>query len=192
MAEIITKELLLRAMVDSGIDMVIRVKNLPKHLLYTKAPKMVTRYDRDGYTDGTLVSDPSGEQVDALHEGLSPDQTIKDCVVFNCGLESGKTRLTTIERFISGTLPRDVVVPTKVPYPVDPTDMRSAGRSMEDIPLVELPALITDSRVASLEVSPAAETAPPKRTLTLSEEQKAKKREILAKARAAKAAKKIS
>jgi hypothetical protein len=178
-------EVFIKAMVDSGIDQVLIVKNLPKHLIYTWAPAQVIRYDRDGYTDGTKMSDPSGKMVEVLKEGLSLSQTKDGAVVFNCGLESGKLALAAITRYIESTLPRDVAVPKMIPYPVDPTDTRSAPKEREDIPVADLPKA---SKEAVSQVSPAAETAP--ESPSLISDTSAKRREALAKARAAKAAKK--
>jgi hypothetical protein len=178
-------EVFIKAMVDSGIDQVLIVKNLPKHLIYTWAPAQIPRYDRDGYTDGTMMSDPSGKMIEVLKEGLSYSQTKDRSIVFNCGLESGKLALAAITRYIETSLPRDVVVPKMVPYPIDPSDTRSAARNREDIPVVELPK---DSKEEVSQVSPATKVAP--ESPSLISDTSAKRREALAKARAAKAAKK--
>lgn len=178
------KEVFIKEQHESGIDQVIVVKNLPKHLLYHKVPKMVQRYDRDGYTDGTIIPDPSGEKVDGLLDGLEVSQSGDGSIVFPMNREVVRKALKAIDAYIAGTLPRDVVIPTRVPYPLDPTDSRSMPRSMSLIPVIELP----DSKAESSEVSPEAkvspsEPAPIKKKRNLTEQQRTAAKERLARAR---------
>lgn len=182
MSELIP-EVFIKEQHESGIDRVFFVKNLPKHLIYRKVAKMVQRYDRDGYTDGTLMPDPSGEKVDGLLEGLEHSQTDDGSVVFSQS-ESGKNALKAIDAYINGTLPRDVIVPGRVDYPLDPSNSRSMPKSRSLIPVIELPV----SKAASSQVSPETnvspvEPAPTKKKRQLTEQQRNAARERLARAR---------
>lgn len=179
-------EVLIKAVTDAGIDMVYIVRNLPKRLLYREVPKMVQRLDRDGYSDGTLTVDPSGEKVEDLLEGLEPSQTDDGSILFYLGREPGKFALEAIDQYIAGTLPRDVAIPKRVPYPMTPGDSRSNPKPKSMIPAIDLPK---DIRVVAAEISLAGNAASPKPTRTLSPEQRAAKSEILKKAREMKAAK---
>jgi len=204
------EEVFIKEVADTGIDMVMIVRNLPKKLIYREVPVEVTQYDRDGFTDGTQMHDPSGKVKEDLLEGLEHSQTYDKSILFRVSLEPGKLALEAIDRYISGTLPRDVVVPGRVPYPMVPGDPRSMPKPKELIPAIDLPVSekpktgLTDAEIIAKYragqtdiatggvVSPIAGqpavSATPRRTL--SPEQKAKKAEILTKARAAKAAKK--
>jgi hypothetical protein len=178
MAEETLSEVFIKEMHESGIDKVYYVQNLPKRFIYEKVPKMIQRYDRDGYTDGTLTVDPSGERVDALLDGLEISGNGDGSVVFLVGRESGKRALLAIDTYVAGTLPRDVVIPKRVSYPMDPTDQRSSPKPKSLIPVVELPV----SRVVEA-VSPEAKASPLKATRTLTEAQRQAARERLARAR---------
>lgn len=206
---------LIKAITNTGLDMVFVVRNLPKRLIYTEVPSTDTIYDRDGYTDGTQRVNPSKPLKEVLLEGLSHSQTHDKAILFETGREPGKLALEAIDQYISGTLPRDVVIPKRVPYALAPGDPRSNPKPLDMIPIVDLPmsedvkpVLSSADVIAKLQaenetlragvaVSPAAEAtdAPvvsvkPVRTLT--PEQKARKVASLAKARAAKAAKKAA
>lgn len=173
------KEVLLKELHESGIDQVFFVQNLPKRLIYRKVPKMVQRYDRDGYSDGTMVVDREGGMVEALLDGLEFSQNGDDSILFPMGRESAKNALKAIDAYIAGTLPRDVVIPKRVAYPQDPTDSRSAPKSRIAIPVVELPVL----RVTPSQVSPEVKPSPKRTTRTFTEAQKQAARERLIQAR---------
>lgn len=182
-------EVFIKEQHDSGIDQVIIVRNLPKHLIYRKVHKMVQRYDRDGYTDGTLVPDLKGEMVDDLLEGLEHSQTDDGAIVFT-HQETAKMALRAIDAYINGTLPRDVVVPKRVAYPVDPTNSRSMPKPKSMVPVIELPV----SKAEAPQVSPEAQaspasSAPIKVRKQLTEQQKIAARERMARAREVRAAK---
>lgn len=180
-------EVFVKAVTETGIDMVFIVRNLPKKLIYREVPKMVQRVDRDGYSDGAQVPDPSGEKMEDLLDGLEHSQN-DEAILFYVTREPGKFALQAIDRYIAGTLPRDVAIPLRVPYPMQPGDPRSMPKPKHLIPAIDLPKQI--DRAESLEISPATQVASSKPVRTLSPEQKAKKAEILKKARAVKAAKK--
>lgn len=175
------QEVFIKEQHESGIDQVFVVKNLPKHLIYGKVAKMVQRYDRDGYTDGTLIVDPSGEKVDGLLEGLEFSQTGDGSILFNMGRETGRKAMQAVDAYIAGTLPRDIVVPKRVAYPMDPSDSRSMPKPMSLIPVVELPA-----SKAVPQVSPEAQASPeaaPIKKRQLTEQQRDAARERMARAR---------
>lgn len=177
------KEVFIKELHESGIDQVFVVKNLPKHLIYRRVPKLVQRIDRDGYTDGTLVPDPSGEMVDGLLDGLEFSQNGDGSIVFPMNRETAKTALKAIDAHIVGTLPRDAVIPTRVDYPLDRTNSRSYAKPMSLIPVVELPI----KEAVPSQVSPEAKASPvepaPTKKRKLTEEQRQAARERLARAR---------
>lgn len=177
-------EVFIKELHESGVDQVYYVQNLPKKFIYHKVPKMVTRYDRDGYTDGTQVVDPSGELVDGLLDGLEFSQNGDNSIVFPMMRETARHALAAIDAYIAGTLPRDVVIPRRVDYPLDKTNSRSYPKTRNLIPTVVLPV----SREVLAEVSPVANAAPSKPSRTLTKEQKEAARERMARARAVKAA----
>jgi hypothetical protein len=185
MAEEVLDEVLVKELHESGIDQVFVIKNLPKRLVYHKVPLMVQRYDRDGYTDGTMVPDPSGEKIDDLLDGLEYSQNGDESIVFPISRETARNALKAIDAYIAGTLPRDAVIPKRVAYPIDPTDSRSAPKPIKDLPVVELPVI----QVAPVEVSPVAKAAPSRPTRNLTQQQRDAARERLAKARAVRLAK---
>lgn len=178
--EELLQEVFIKEQHESGIDRVFYVQNLPKKFIYHKVPKMVQRYDRDGYTDGTLVVDPKGEKVDGLLDGLEFSLSGDGSIVFQMSFETARNALKAIDAYIAGTLPRDVVVPTRVDYPLDRTNTQSSPKPRALIPTVELPNL----RAATSEVSPVAEPTPQKPARrSWTPEQKQAARERLAKAR---------
>jgi hypothetical protein len=180
-------EVMIKEMTNRGIDMVFIVRNLPKRLIYQEVPKMVQRIDRDGYSDGTLVVDPKGERVEALLDGLEVSRNGDGSIVFNSKRDVCRMAIEAIDQFIAGTLPRDVVVPKRVPYPSQPGDGRSGTIPKHMIPAIDLPKPI--ERVVAEEISPAGNAASPKPSRVLTPEQKAARVEILRKAREAKAQK---
>ncbi len=182
--EELLKEVLIKELHESGIDMVFYVQNLPKKFIYHKVPKMVQKYDRDGYTDGTLVVDPDGELVDGLLDGLEVSLNGDDSIVFPMGRETAKNAMFAIDAFIAGTLPRDVVLPRRVAYPLDPTNALSTPKTRSLIPTVVLPAL----RAETNQVSPEVKASLDKPARTLTAEQKEAARARMARARAVKLA----
>lgn len=176
-------EVFIKEQHESGIDQVMVVRNLPKHLIYRRVPKMVQRYDRDGYTDGTIIPDPKGETVEALLEGLEFSQTDDGSIVFT-HQETAKVALRAIDAYVNGTLPRDIVVPKRVAYPLDPSNSRSMPKPKSMIPVVELPASKAEAPQVSLEgkTSPVS-SAPIKKRKELTEQQKEAARERMARAR---------
>jgi hypothetical protein len=184
-------EVLIKEVTEAGIDRVFFVQNLPKHFIYRKVQPLITRYDRDGYTDGTQIPDLKAEPIDGLLDGLEMSPNRDGAVCFYINREASRLALQAIDAYISGTLPRDIKAPVRVPYPIDPTDFRSPARMREDIPLIELPMDDDDqvSRTAP-QVSPGAKAPLAKPVRVLSEAEKQRRRDALAKARAVKNARK--
>jgi len=180
-------EVFIKEMNEAGTDMVYIVRNLPKALIYQEVAKRIPRVDREGYMDGSLTVDPSGAKVEDLKEGLEHSRNGDGSIVFVTKREPGRDALEQIDRYIAGTLPRDVAIPKRVPYPMQVGDMRSMPKPKHMIPAIDLPKPI--DREVPKEISPAGNAASPKASRVLTPEQKAKQAEILAKARAARAAK---
>lgn len=177
-------EVFIKEVNDLGTDKVIIVRNLPKKLIYQEVRKMVQRVDRDGYSDGTLVPAPNGAMVEVLLEGLELSRNGDGSIVFNTKREPGRIALAAVDKYIQGTLPRDVLVPERVAYPMQEGDLRAMPKPKHMIPAIDLPKPI--DRVVAEEISPAGNAASPKPTRVLSPEQKARRVQILADARAAK------
>ena len=97
-------EVFIKEVANTGVDKVIIIKNLPKRLIYQKVVKMVQRVDRDGYADGTLVPDPSGEMVDGLYDHLEHSQSGDGSILFMMHFETARKALEAIDQYISGTL----------------------------------------------------------------------------------------
>lgn len=185
-------EVLIKVISNLHPDMVMIVRNLPAKLLYQKVPKMVIKRDRDGYVLDAFVPSPDGETEDALKEGLEVSRNGDGAIVFNTRRQAAAQTLAELDAYIQGTLPRDVMVPKRVEYSAQKGNMMAAPIPRFQIPAIDLPkpeAKPELNRVVE-EASPPVKAEPLKRTRVMSEEQKAKRREILAKARAAKAAKK--
>jgi hypothetical protein len=182
--EEILDQVLVREQRQNGIDYVMYIKNLPRHLIYQQVPKMVTRYDRDGYTDGTQAVDPSGEKVWALLPGLSYSPTFEKSIMFDANQEVGRTALKALDTYVNAKFPRDIVLPERVAFPQDITDGRSNPIPLDRIPVLELPALRASDTVSS-----ATEVAPLKKSRNLTDEQRVAMAARLAKARAARKAK---
>ncbi len=178
--EELLNEVFIKELHESGIDQVFYVQNLPKRLIYRQVPKMIQRIDRDGYTDGSLVVDPKGGMEDGLLDGLDHSQSGDGSIVFPMNRETAKNALAAIDKYIAGTLPRDVVIPARVAYPQDPTNSRSLPKGRNNIPTVELPV----SKAALVAVSPEGNTSPSKPARSsMSPEQRKAVGERLAKAR---------
>jgi hypothetical protein len=176
-------EVLIKEVTNAGVDKVFIVKNLPKRLIYHKVAKMVQRYDRDGYSDGMLVPDSSGEMVDGLYDHLEHSLSGDGSILFMMHFETARKALAAIDQHISGTLPRDVIIPKRVPYALDPSDMRSAIKPRHMIPVIELPEFkaVLPSVSPETKVSPVEPAPIKKRHLTDAQREAAKER--LARAR---------
>jgi len=183
-------EVLIKVISNLHPDMVMIVRNLPARLLYQTVPKMVLKKDRDGYALDAFVPSPTGETESKLKEGLEVSRNGDGAVVFNTRRQAAAQTLAEMDTYIQGTLPRDVIVPKRVEYSAQKGNMMAAPIARFQIPAIDLPKPELNRTVA--EASPPAKAAPLKPVRVMSEEQKAKRREILAKARAAKAAKKAA
>ena len=186
-------------------DTVFIVENLPKRLIYHMVPAMATVYDRDGYTDGNQRVDSTAPKVEALLPGLYLDAAGDGSVMFDTRHEEPAKALEAIDAYIAGTLPRDVVIPRRVPYAERPDDKRSNPIPMSGIPIVALPGVLRPDapQVSPQGVSPLPVESgliKPNQGVDIEElkkaaveeykaEQKEKKRAQMAKARAARTTK---
>ena len=181
-------EVLIKEISNLRPDKVMIVRNLPKHFLYKETVKMVSKRDRDGYAIDATVPDPDGTIEETLKEGLELSRNGDGSIVFNLRRQTAAEVLKDIDTYIQGTLPRDIRVPDRVEYSSQRGNMLASPIPAMQIPAIDLPKI---DRVAAEEASPPAKAESLKPTREL-EAAKAQRREILAKARAAKAAKKAS
>ena len=185
--EILLNEVFVKEVNEAGIDRVVVLKNVPRRLFYRWVPKMVQRVDRDGYTDGTMAVDPSGEKVEALLEGMSNSRNGDGSIVVDTKFETGRAALKAIRAYVNAAFPRDVVLPEWTNYPIDPTNSRSMPKPKSMIPVIELPTK-EDIKAESPVVSPEGNTSPQAPAIMrtrkpMSEEAKKAAGERLAKAR---------
>lgn len=160
MIEGYVKEVLIKEMTPQGVDKVFVVRNLPKHLLYREVPVTVTRYDRDGYTDGTQVPDPSGAKKEDLLDGLEIHKH-DGAICFPVKRQHVREALDNIDRYIDRMFPRDVKPAGRIPYAERPGDMRSNPLPRHRIPVVDVP-LPKDAVLepSSSQVSPRSQELP--------------------------------
>jgi hypothetical protein len=184
-------EVMIKVISNLQPDKVIIVRNLPAKFLYEKQPKMVSKRDRDGYVIDALVPSPDGATEKCLKEGLELSRNGDGSIVFNVSRQTAKSILAEIDAYIQGTLPRDIVVPQRVEYSSQRGNMLASPIARFQIPAIDLPKpeVKPELNRAVEEASPPAKAEPLKRTRVLTPEQKAKRCEILAKARAARSAK---
>lgn len=160
------------------------VDNLPKHYLYQKTKKlmpfeeyserMVPAFEVDEH--GKKI--PTGELEDTLQPGVEMSQSGDNAYLFFPEYSEAKNRLQQIDEYIKA----HIVDPEKrkrVPYAAQPGLRNSAPVARHNIPRVVLPAPSPKA------VPPASDAG----TDTDSNEAKQRRAEILANARAAKAAK---
>lgn len=147
MQEVI-REVLIKECGDMLHDRVIIVENLPKKFLYDRTVRMMQRIDRDGWSDGTLLPDPDREMEDTLHPGLEFSQTGDGAIMFWRGNQESAQRLKDIDRYIEGTLPRDVRIPKRVEYA-----QQIGNPSAGPIPLFQIPRVSLPLEQGSVAVS---------------------------------------
>jgi hypothetical protein len=182
-------EVMIKEVSNLRPDRVAIIRNLPRHLIYRETVKMVSKRDRDGYVIDALVPDPEGTIEETLKEGLEFSRNGDGSIVFNTRRQHVADALKAVDAYIQGTLPRDVVVPQRVDYAAQRGNMLASPIPTTQIPAIDLPQI---DRVAAEETSPPAKAVSPKPARELNDAAKAKRCAILAKARAAKAAKKAS
>lgn len=177
-------EVFIKEQSDTKSDRVFIVKNLPKKFIYRQVPKMVCRVDRDGYSDGVMIPDPKGEMVEGFIEGVELSQCGDGAIVFPTKHAHVREALKVIDAYIAGTLPRDVIIPSRVPYALDPTHMMSQPKPKSLIPVIELPIPKAATAPVSPEANPSpVSPAPLKKKRQLTEQQKTAAKERLARAR---------
>lgn len=189
----------------AGVDKVFIVDNLPKSLLYRKALKMIIDYtdpqNRQNLVPEFILHPESGlkqrtgQMIDELLPGIERDPN-DDAYVFFTDYNNSVEALARIDRYISMTVPVSERVPERINYAAQPGNMNSAPLSRNRIPRVVLPELVSPPvLVAAQAVAPRAldeghiPQAPTNRVVKTADEVAQEKRDRMAKARAAKAAK---
>jgi len=182
-------EVFIKEVRENGIDYVSFVRNLPRHFVYEQVPKMIMKVDKEGYTEGHRVPDPAGGFEWQLKLGLEHSLNGDKSIVFQVKYEDGQRALQAIDDYVDRLLPREQIVPDRLPYPMDPKDPRSNPRPLDMIPKITLP-LPGSKREESGVISPTGASAPvslrPSRHF--SAEHKEKLRKNIAKAREARKA----
>lgn len=181
------KEVLIKECGNMLHDKVFVVENLPKKFLYEKTVKMIQRVTENGYRDGTMVADPSGEIVETLYPGIEKSIQGDGGFLFWTTDRESLDRLRDIDRYIERVLPRDVRVPKRVPYAQSVGDPNSPPMPYHMIPRVTLPLILPPS--ASAQPAPSQVSEEP-RGISREDEIKEKRRAALEKARAARKSKK--
>jgi len=179
-------EIMIKEISNLFPDKVIVIRNLPKRLVYEERVKMVSKKDREGYIVDALVPDPKGELVEVLKEGLELSRNGDGSIVFNTRRQVAADALKVIDAYVQGTLPRDVVVPTRVEYSSQRKNMLASPIPRVQVPAIDLPKI---TRAVVDVASPPAKAEPQKPARTLTPDQRARRVEILRKAREARAAK---
>ncbi len=196
------KDVLIKEVTDRGVDEVFIIDNLPKNLLFRRAPKMMIDYtdihNRQNLIKAFEVLDNgskrfTGEMTDELLPGVEKSDNEENCYVFFTELNSAKDALASVDRYVAMTMPVAERVPNRIPYAAQPGNHNSAPVAYNKIPRVVLPTLVSppaieaaqapDDRVLGeghIPQAPADRRIPDPSVAT---------RDRMAKARAAKAAK---
>lgn len=170
---------------DAGGDYVIVINNLPKKFLYRKG--YVPEVIKDERGIGTEYTKPSAIERDELLPKLKEDQTGRGFVLFELRNSEVSQVYAAIMNFVERSLPRGELIPTPVKYSSDPEHPSASPIDDAQIPRVMLPVSSPPSAKAVEAGTPS--TLPPtdkRKTRVLSEEEKERRRENMAKARAAK------
>lgn len=179
-------------------DKVFIVNNLPKHLIYQKALKVII--DRSNpqqnwvpefkMVDGNRVE--TGAKVDELLPGIEKSQTGDEGFVFYVNLNEAKARLQEIDRYIQSVIPAADRIPRRVPYSTQPGVMTAAPKALSQLPRVDLSEPVSPPvKTVQVEDYPSvipATPAPKKVRRPMTEAQKEAARNRMAVARAAKKA----
>lgn len=193
MVEGVLKEVLIKECGNSFHDKVFVVENLPKKFLFEKTAKLIPVVDKEGFKDGSVAPDPSGEMIETLYPGIEKSATGDGGYVFWMESEDAKQRLQDIDRYIDRTLPRDARLVRRVLYAQLVGESSSPPMPYHQIARVVLPA-------PELELQPAPATHFPRteapeslarktdKRKTMSPERLAKLRANIAKAQAARKA----
>lgn len=152
------REVLLKLIGNKLHDRVIVIENLPSKFLFEQTRKMKQRVDRDGWSDGTMVVDPSGEMIWTLRPGIEKSQTGDGGFVFNDAERESSDRMKDILRYIEMSHSRDARIPQFVDNAQMVGDARSMPLPYAQIPHIVLPAPMIPS-VPILIVPPTTTTA---------------------------------
>lgn len=169
------------------------VENLPKHFIYHKTKKLMPLEE---YSErlvpvfkinerGEKV--PTGELVDELNSGIELDGAGSGGFIFSSGTDDSVQRLKAIDEHIERTITDPMLRHKRVPYAQQPGSTMSGPKPYNSIVRVRLPELASPPVAPTTEQAAAAPAVlPVKVKKPLTEEQLAKKRENMAKARAKK------
>lgn len=195
------KDVMIKVVTDRGTDEVIIIDNIPKGLLFRRAPKMMIDYtdihNRQNMIKAFEVLDNgskrfTGEMTDELLPGIEKSDNEDNCYVFFVELNASKDAIAAIDRYISMTVPVADRVPSRVPYAAQPGNHNSAPIGRHQIPRVVLPELVSPPVVETAQApAPRAlgEGHIPQAPADRQVPDPSAARDRMAKARAAKAAK---
>lgn len=170
------------------------VENLPKNLVYHKVKKLMPL---DEYSERLVpaftVDDQgkkhaTGELEEALLPGIELDGAGSGGLIFEGATDESKQRLKAIDKHIEDTIKDPALRRPRVPYAQQPGSLTSGPKPYHTIIRVHLPEPVSPPVVPTTEQARTVPETKPKRVLT--EEQKAKLRFNLAKAREKKNAQK--
>ncbi len=187
----ILDEVFIKEVGDDGIDRVSFVQNVPRRFFYAETPKMVMKRDKEGYAEGHMVPRDPLELEWTLKDGLEYSLNGDGSILFQVRRAEAKDALAALDDYIDRSIERGIVIPDRIPYPMDVKDPRSNPKPKEMIPKIKIP-LVANLRGASDPISPVGASAPaserPSRHFTA--DHKEKMRQNLVKARAARGLKK--
>lgn len=185
------EEVFVKEVSEDGIDRVSFVLNVPRHFIYQQTPKMIMKRDKEGYAEGHMVPIHPQELEWTLKEGLEHSLNGDGSILFQVKRNEAREALAALDDYVDRSIERGIVIPDRVPYPMDPKDPRSMPKPKDLIPKIEIP-LTAILREGPVSISPAVASATaserPSRHFTA--EHKEKLRANLAKARAARGLKK--
>lgn len=146
----ILREVLIKMCGNRLHDKIIIIENLPKKFLFEKTRKMIVQRDREGFTDGTMMVDPSGEMIETLRPGIEKSQTGDGGLVFFSMDQESMTRFADIMRYIEVNFSRDHRIPSFVDNAQQIGNPATGPLPYSQIPRIQLPAPIVQAPPAPL------------------------------------------
>jgi len=172
-------------------DMVIYVDNLPKHLLYKRAKKLMIDYTNPQQNlvpcfkmvDGRKIE--TEETFDELLPGIEMSQTGDGAFCFFTQYNEAKYRLRDIDNYLRATVPVSERLAERIPYAAQPGLLTSGTIPLNAIPRVVLPEPVSPPAKAVQEATVPAQGSilVKHKRKPLTEEQRAAARERIARAR---------
>lgn len=148
----VLKEVLLKKCGNRIHDQVLIVENLPRKFLFEETRKLVPKKDREGWLDGTMTVDPSGEMVWTLYPGIERSQSGDGGFIFWTNEQESDGRLKDIMRYIDGVFPRDQRLPSFVDNAQLRGEMNTGPIPYNLVPRISLPAPISEPSPTSMDV----------------------------------------